>query len=188
MERRSFSISSLRCAISASLLERTARALAASAWATTAFPCTDAAKVSACMRAIPPGSSRGGQQDRTVAIHLDFFTRRRNHIRRQSQSQSLTPTDVGRQVCCGFRQSMPDSRYPSCAFEIVTAPSCGARPQKATMLQLLALAVMPNHLQKIAPAAAKAKQMAAERIAAQHLLHLQGQRWKAPAHIRVTRR
>jgi hypothetical protein len=35
------------------------------------------------------------------------------------------PTDVGRHVSCGLRQSMPDNKYPSCADEIVTAPSAG---------------------------------------------------------------
>ncbi len=47
---------------------------------------------------------------------------------------------------------------------------------------------MPDHLQKIAAASAKAKQMAAQRIAPQNLLDLQGQRREAPAHIGVARR
>src|SRR5438034_6472733 len=37
--------------------------------------------------------------------------------------QNRHPADVGRQVSCGWRQSIPDSKYPSCADEIVTAPS-----------------------------------------------------------------
>jgi hypothetical protein len=86
---------------------------------------------------------------------------------------------------------MPDSKYPSCAVEIVTAPSAGLgqrkRPRSNFCKQACALTVMPNHLQEIASAATKAKQMATQRIAAQHLLHLQGKRWKAPAHIGVTR-
>ena len=57
---------------------------------------------------------------------------------------------------------------------------CRARPQKSASLKTLrkqasALAVMPDHLQQVAAASAKAKQMAAQRIAPQNLLHLQGQ-------------
>src|SRR3546814_9332256 len=47
---------------------------------------------------------------------------------------------------------------------------------------------MPDHLQEIAAAAAEAEQMAAQRIPPQHLLHLQGQRWEALAHIGVAGR
>jgi hypothetical protein len=36
-----------------------------------------------------------------------------------------------------------------------------------------ALAVMPDYLQKIAATSTKAKQLAAQRIASQYLLHLQ---------------
>src|SRR5258708_39749703 len=65
------------------------------------------------------------------------------------------------------------------------------RPQEAAALQPLreqarALAVVPDHLQKIASPATEAKQMPAQRIAAQDLLHLQRQRRKALAHIGVT--
>ena len=53
-----------------------------------------------------------------------------------------------------------------------------AWPQEAAPLQSLreqagSLAVMPDHLQKIATAATKAKQMTAQRIALQHFLNLQ---------------
>ena len=68
-----------------------------------------------------------------------------------------------------------------------------ARPQKATTLQSLreqarALAVMPDHLQKIAAASTEAKQMPAQRIAPQHFLHLQRQARKALPHIGVAGR
>src|SRR5258705_8044665 len=48
-----------------------------------------------------------------------------------------------------------------------------ARPQEAAPFQPLrkqagSLAVMPNHLQKIAPASTKAKQLPAQRITPQH--------------------
>jgi hypothetical protein len=50
------------------------------------------------------GGKIGGQRFRSVF-----------HIAKESYSPTITkskthPTEVGRQVCCGFRQSMPDSR------------------------------------------------------------------------------
>src|SRR3954451_16280153 len=68
-----------------------------------------------------------------------------------------------------------------------------ARPQKAAPFQPLrkqagSLAVMPDHLQKIAPASTKAKQLPAQRITSQHLLHLQRQARKALPHVGVTGR
>src|ERR1700704_1031790 len=67
------------------------------------------------------------------------------------------------------------------------------RPQEAAPFQPLrkqagSLAVMPNHLQKIAPASTKAKQLPAQRITSQHLLHLQRQARKALPHVGVTGR
>ena len=47
---------------------------------------------------------------------------------------------------------------------------------------------MPDHLQQIAAAPTKAKQMSAQRIAPQHLLHQQRQTRKALPHIGVTGR
>src|SRR5258708_13337956 len=47
---------------------------------------------------------------------------------------------------------------------------------------------MPDHLQQIAAAPTKAKQMSAQRIAPQHLLHQQRQTRKALSHIGVTGR
>src|SRR4029077_19673065 len=41
----------------------------------------------------------------------------------KTAKQNRHPTEVGRQVSCGWRQSIPDSRYPSWAAEIVTVPS-----------------------------------------------------------------
>ena len=42
--------------------------------------------------------------------------------------------------------------------------------------------------QEVTRAATEAKQMPTQRIATQHLLHLQGQRWRASSHVGVTRR
>src|SRR5665213_1344945 len=69
----------------------------------------------------------------------------------------------------------------------------GAPPQEAAPLQPLAkqacsLAIMPDHLQKIAAASTKAKQLAAQWISPQHLLHLQRQARKALPHVGVTGR
>src|SRR6478735_3419809 len=68
-----------------------------------------------------------------------------------------------------------------------------ARPQKAAPFQPLrkqagSLAVMPDHLQKIAPASTKAKQLPAQRITSQYLLHLQRQACKALPHVSVASR
>ena len=54
--------------------------------------------------------------------------------------------------------------------------------------QACPLAIMPNRLQKIASATAKAEQMTAERIPLQDLLHLQSQGREAATHVRVARR
>src|SRR5437879_13214125 len=51
--------------------------------------------------------------------------------------------------------------------------------------QACSLAIVPDHLHKIAAATAEDEQMTAERVFAQHLLHLECQRRKASAHIRV---
>jgi hypothetical protein len=40
-------------------------------------------------------------------------------------SKSHHPIEVGRHVSCGFRQSIPDSKYPICAGVIVTIASAG---------------------------------------------------------------
>ena len=66
------------------------------------------------------------------------------------------------------------------------------RPQKATAFQTLreqarALAIVPDHLQQVAAAAPKAKQMSAQRVAVQHLLHLERQARKALPHVGVPR-
>src|SRR5258708_4722027 len=66
-----------------------------------------------------------------------------------------------------------------------------ARPQKPATLQSLreqagALAVMPDHLQQIAAAPTKAKQMSAQRIAPQHLLHPQPPTPKPLPHTHLT--
>src|SRR5229473_6388293 len=54
--------------------------------------------------------------------------------------------------------------------------------------QARTLAVMPDHLQEIAAAPTKAKQLAAQGIASQYLLHLQRQARKALPHVGVAGR
>src|SRR4051812_26340437 len=68
-----------------------------------------------------------------------------------------------------------------------------ARPQEAAPFQSLreqagSLAVMPDHLQQVASATTKAKQLSAQRIAPQYLLHLQRQACKALPHVSVASR
>ena len=62
------------------------------------------------------------------------------------------------------------------------------RPRSSRLVNRHALTVMPDHLQQVTSATTKAKQMAAQRIAPQYLLHLQRQAGKALPHIRVARR
>src|SRR6476469_6673703 len=68
-----------------------------------------------------------------------------------------------------------------------------ARPQEAAPFQPLreqagSLAVMPDHLQQVASATTKAKQLSAQRIAPQYLLYLQRQARKALPHVGVAGR
>ena len=51
--------------------------------------------------------------------------------------------------------------------------------------QACPLAIVPDNLHKIASATAEHEQITAERVLAQHLLHLECQRRKASAHVRV---
>lgn len=48
-----------------------------------------------------------------------------NHIPLRTQAKRRYPTDVGRPVSTGLRQSMPDRRQPICAGVIATMPSAG---------------------------------------------------------------
>ena len=79
----------------------------------------------------------------------------------------MTPVDPGQKVAeLGRSRSSPRHRR--------------ARPQEPAPFQLLreqagALAVMPDHLQEVAAAAAKAEQVTAQGIVPQHLLDLQRQ-------------
>lgn len=54
--------------------------------------------------------------------------------------------------------------------------------------QACSLAIVPDHLHKIAAAISEDEQMSAERVFAKHLLHLERQRGKASAHFRVAYR
>ena len=61
--------------------------------------------------------------------------RGRGHLRMESQNAAAPkqiptskfhhPIEVGRHVSCGFRKSIPDSKYHICAGVIVTIPSAG---------------------------------------------------------------
>src|SRR5271154_2939044 len=68
-----------------------------------------------------------------------------------------------------------------------------ARPPEAAPFQPLreqagSLTVMPDHLQQVASATTKAKQLSAQRITPQYLLHLQRQARKALPHVGVAGR
>src|SRR3954452_5519866 len=92
----------------------------------------------------------------------------------------IAPIDSGQQtteLCRGDRHRAVDR----------------ARPQEAAPFQSLreqagSLAVMPDHLQQVASATTKAKQLSAQRIAPQYLLHLQRQACKALPHVSVASR
>ena len=52
-----------------------------------------------------------------------FYSPDRAGIHEPSRGGHTQPASSGRQVFCGALQSIPSSKYPSCAGEIVTAPS-----------------------------------------------------------------
>ncbi|MGY3470335.1 hypothetical protein ACVW0I_007206 [Bradyrhizobium sp. LM6.11] len=89
----------------------------------------------------------------------------------------VAPIDPGQQVThlrrrdrhCIARNRRPD--------EPPSLPSFGE--------QACSLAIVPDHLHKVAAATSEDEQMTAERVFAKHLLHLQRQRRKASAHVRA---
>ena len=109
----------------------------------------------------------------------------RNHIRPQRQRQKLTPprSDAKFPADVANRSRTADSRAgrPRSSPRHRPGLATEAPPFQPLREQARALAIVPDHLQKVAPAATEEKQMAAQRIAAQHLLHLQRQRREAPA-------
>ncbi len=60
----------------------------------------------------------------------DGAIRSRNHSSLAPSKINHQPTDVGRQVFWGCRQSIPESRYPSWTGEIDIAPSAGLGHRK----------------------------------------------------------
>src|SRR5215207_5895040 len=190
-------MASFRCAIKASLLVRSACALAASARASAASARASAASarasVSSACAAIRAARSatiiawalaRSAGSDSKAAV-----TTRWNHIHpcRQAGSSSdrgwtpsclgMTPVDARQKIAELGRRDR--HRAVGCA-----------RPQKAAPFEPLreqarALAVVPDNLQQVAAAAAKAEQVATQRILPQHLLNLQRQAGEPFAQIRV---
>ena len=164
----------IRCALAAS-------ALALAATASASSRAARSARIIACAAARSEGSDSGA-----------MVTRRWNHIRQRSAKPKpssdrcrpprllrMSPIDAGQQITELRRRD----RHHAVGR---------ARPQEAAPLQALreqagALAVMPDHLQQIAAAAAEAKQMAAQRIAPQHLLHLQAPATESPSACRCGR-
>ena len=115
------------------------------------------------------GSSHGRWQDRREAIR-----------KRRSPGDGITPTagkpesssDRGRTPSClGMTPVDPGQKVAELGRRDRHRAVGGARPQEAAPFQPLreqacALAVMPDHLQQVAAAAAKAEQVAAQGIAA----------------------
>ncbi len=115
--RLSFSIVSRRCTTSASALDASARALAASARA-----CTSSASRARRHR----GENHSCSSPKMESQYARLVSRQ---SRNDSQCRNQ-PAACGRHVCCGRRQSMPSSKYPSCAGVIVTVRSA---PSRATV-------------------------------------------------------
>ena len=106
----------LEMAISASVLERSACAFAASALALAASLALAAALARSPLpsrlpgaRRVRQGSSHARQRDRRAAIQTTRSCAERITSVRDCKS-NRHPTDVGRHVSCGLRQSMPDNR------------------------------------------------------------------------------
>src|SRR5215217_553385 len=176
-------MASFRCAMRASLLVRSACALAASARASLSSACAVMrAARSATIIAWALARSEGSDSEAAV-------TTRWNHTypcrqARSSSDRGWTPS------CLGMTPVDPRQKIAELGRrDRHRAVGC-ARPQKAAPFQPLreqarALAVVPDNLQQIAAAAAKAEQVATQRILPQHLLNLQRQAGEPFAQIRV---
>ena len=115
--------SSLRCAISASRLDRSACAFAASARASSRSLETAVARASAFTRAARSAMIIAWAAARSEGRATGFNRIERvNHIRQLFQTQNPHPTLVGRQLL-GDGANRFDRRDLICAVEIVTAPS-----------------------------------------------------------------
>src|SRR6516165_5423983 len=177
--RLSFSIASLRCAISASLLDRSACALAASASA--ARRARRSATIIAWAAARSEGSDSEAGLTSVIESHPSPSASKFLADRARTPGfLRVAPIDPGQKVTELCRRD----RHHAIGR---------ARPDEPPPLQPLreqarSLPIVPNHLQKIAAPAAKAKQRTAQRIPPQHLLHLQRQRREALAHVGVARR
>src|SRR4051794_33799026 len=176
-------MASFRCAMRASLLVRSACALAASARASLSSACAVMrAARSATIIAWALARSEGSDSEAAV-------TTRWNHTypcrqARSSSDRGWTPS------CLGMTPVDPRQKIAELGRrDRHRAVGC-ARPQKAAPFQPLreearALAVGPDNLQQVAAAAAKAEQVATKRILTQHLLNLQRQAREPFAQIRV---
>src|SRR5215218_4940517 len=166
-------MASFRCAMRASLLVRSACALAASARASLSSACAVMrAARSATIIAWALARSEGSDSEAAV-------TTRWNHTypcrqARSSSDRGWTPS------CLGMTPVDPRQKIAELGRrDRHRAVGC-ARPQKAAPFQPLreqarALAVVPDNLQQIAAAAAKEEQVATQRILPQHLLNPQRQ-------------
>src|ERR1700760_1420323 len=124
-------------------------------------------------------------EDRPASISLSHLIRfpGRFNCRMLSNSRwtqsflRVAPIDPGQQIAQLRRRDryrFTGNRWPD---ELSSLESFGK--------QACSLAIVPDHLHKIAAATAEDEQMTAERVFAQHFLHLECQRRKASAHIRV---
>src|SRR5215203_7252999 len=167
-------MASFRCAISASVPVRSALA--------PTSPASAAMRAARSARIIAWAAARSAGSDSAI-------TRPPNHIRRGLQAKRSA--DRGRTPSClGMTPVDPRQKVAELGSRDRYRTIGGRRPQEAPPLQPLreqagSLAIVPDHLQEIAPTPAEAEQVTAQGVAPQHLLDLQRQARKPLPHIRV---
>src|SRR3954453_3493477 len=155
-------MASFRCAISASVLVRSARALAASARASVSWD--SAARRAACSATIIAWALTRSVGSDSAAV----VTTRWNHIHLRRQAGS-SPNRAWTPSCLGMTPVDAGQEIAELGRRDRHGPVGRARPQEAAPFQPLreqarALAVVPDNLQQVAAAAAKAEQVAAQGI------------------------
>src|SRR5271169_5917113 len=176
--------------MNASVLDRSAWALAASALALAASAWALAATASACRRAarsariIACAAARSvGSDSRAVTPTMESHPS--PSARKKALSHRCRPPRLLRMSPINARQQVTELRRRDRHHPIRRRWPQKASPFQTLREQARTLAVVPDHLQQVAAASPEAKQMSAQRVAAQHLLHLEGQARKALPHVGV---
>ena len=172
--------------MNASVLDRSAWALATSARASASLASASrraarSTRISACAAARSVGSEfAGGHVDDGITSVPIRKSKASPHRCRPPRLLRVSPIDAGQKVTELRRRDRHHAirrRWPQ-----KPPPFQTLREQART------LAVVPDHLQQIAAPSAEAEQMSTQRVATQHLLHLERQAGKALPHVGVPRR